>query len=45
MKNPITYILKIEWFLIWTNFNSLHPRMLWANFGEIGSVVLEKKIF
>ena len=31
--------------VIWTNLNPLHPRMLCANFGWIGSVVLEKKIF
>ena len=31
---------RIYWFFIWTNLNSLHPRMLCAKFG---SVVLEKK--
>ena len=30
---------------IWTNLNPLHPRMLVPSLVEIGSVVLEKKIF
>ena len=25
--------MRIEWFFIWTNLNSLHPRMLCAKFG------------
>ena len=31
-KNHI-YFLRIEWFSIWTNLISLHPRMLYAKIG------------
>ena len=42
----IIFIWKRAWPFIWTNMNSLHPRMLHVCAGlvEIGSVVLEKKI-
>ena len=29
---------------LWTKLNPVHPRMLCAKFGEIGSMFLEKKI-
>ena len=31
-KKTIIYSMSIEWFFIWTNLNSLHPRMLCAKF-------------
>ena len=41
---PFSYYLPLEkgGALQWTNLNPLHPRMLCAKLGEIGSVVLEK---
>ena len=32
-KKPIIFFMRIEWFLIWTNLNPLHPRMYGAKFG------------
>ena len=29
----IIYFMRIEWYLIWTNLNPLHPRMYCAKFG------------
>ena len=29
-KKPIIYFMRIVWFFIWTNLNTLHPRMLCA---------------
>ena len=29
-KKPTIYFMRIEWFFIWTNLNTLHPRMLFA---------------
>ena len=37
--------MRIHWFFIWTNLNPYHPRMLVPRLVEIGSVVLEKRIF
>ena len=41
-KKTIIYFIRIEWFLIWTNLNSLYPRMLVPSLVEISPVVLEK---
>ena len=44
-----TYVIISPWkragLFIWINLNPLYPRLLCANLVEIGSVVLEKKIF
>ena len=32
-KKPIIYFMRIYWFIVWTNLNPLHPRMLCAKFG------------
>ena len=37
--------MRIYWFFIWRNLNPYHPRMLVPRLVEIGSVVLEKRIF
>ena len=38
-------LMRIYWFFIWRNLNPYHPRMLAPRLVEIGSVVLEKRIF
>ena len=43
-KKTIIYFIRIEWFFIWTNLNSLYPRMLVPSLVEISPVVLEKKM-
>ena len=37
--------MRINWFFIWRNMNPYHPRILVPRLVEIGSVVLEKRIF
>ena len=44
-KENIINFMRIYWFFIYRNLNPLHPRILCAKFGKIGSVVLEKRIF
>ena len=44
-KKNIIKLMRINWFFIWRNINPYDPRMLMPRFAEIGSVVLEKRIF
>ena len=44
-KKNIIKLMSINWFFIWRNLNPYHPRMLVPGLVEIGTVVLEKRIF